>query len=76
MKQKLVCISPNVEVGGRIIKQPLTYGKTYEVITPGQNAGGKFYVIENDKGKRDSYWQSKFVTLEEYREMQLISIGI
>lgn len=25
MKQKLVCISPNEEVGGRIIKQPLTY---------------------------------------------------
>ena len=29
MKQKLVCISPNEEVGGRIIKQPLTYGKIY-----------------------------------------------
>ena len=76
MKQKLVCISPNEEVGGRIIKQPLTYGKIYEVITPGQSAGGKFYVIENDKGKIDSYWQSKFVTLEEYREKQIISIGI
>ena len=74
MKQKLVCISPNVEVGGKIIEQPLTYGKIYEVITPGQSAGGKFYVIENDKGKREPYWQSKFVTLEEYRNKQLDKI--
>jgi hypothetical protein len=74
MRQKLVCISPNEEVGGRIIKQPLTYGRIYEVITSGQSAGGKFYFIENDKGKREHYWQNKFVTPEEYRNQQLDKI--
>ena len=70
----VVCISPDEEVGGRVIKQQLTYGKVYEIVSSGQTAGGKFYIIENDKGIKEWIWQSKFVTLEEWREKQLSSI--
>ena len=70
----VVCISPDMEIGGRIIKQELTYGKVYDIVTPGQNSGGGIYIIENDKGIRESHWQWKFVTLEEWRDKQLLSI--
>ena len=70
----VICISPDTEIGGRIIKHQLTYGKAYDILTPGQKVGGKFYVIKNDGGVTEEYLQSKFVTLEGWREKQIDSI--
>lgn len=74
IREKVVCIKPYEEIGGRILKDDLSYGKTYEVITPGINSGGMIFIIKNDLGNEETYFQNKFITITEYREKLLEQI--
>lgn len=69
---KLIC---NRDYKGyNVIGDELTYGKVYD-ISPRENSGLVIdeinWWIINDKGQEQYYFKFMFVTLEEWREIQL-----
>lgn len=61
---KIVCVKEYKSIG-------LTYGKIYNVITNSKWKDTDYYWVVNDKGFKDFYYYSAFVTLEEWRESKI-----
>ena len=70
---KLVCID-DLQFFGDGVKE-LTWGKEYQIISHYDSPSGKrYYNISNDKGVGNDYLSDRFVTREEFRELQINKI--
>jgi len=69
---KVVCIEPFYWMGKGRPQEGIRYGISYDVVN--REFGG--IKIINDFGKQHTYKESRFITLEEWRERQLNEIGI
>lgn len=67
---KIVCIKEYKSQG---LQLELTYGKSYEVVN--SNTVG-YFCIRNDRNQNEHYTRTDFVTLDEWRELQLKEIGL
>jgi hypothetical protein len=65
---KVVCIDNRINRG--IDKEELTLYKTYDII----NEDVGTYYIRNDLGKFYDYNKTRFITLDEWRRIQLKKI--
>ena len=77
---KVVCIDDVTDIlkFGDGIRE-LTYGKEYEILVTYESKRGPDRIqiqIINDRGDRNEYLLSSFVTREEFRELKLKEIGI
>jgi hypothetical protein len=66
---KVVCIDNRINRG--IDKEELTMYKAYDIIN--EDVGGTYY-IRNDLGKFYDYNKTRFITLDEWRRIQLKKI--
>lgn len=66
---KVVCIDNRINRG--IDKEELTMYKAYDIIN--EDVGGTYY-IRNDLGKCYDYNKTRFITLDEWRRIQLKKI--
>ena len=77
---KVVCIDDVTDIlkFGDGIRE-LTYGKEYEILVTKNSKRGPDRIqiqIINDRGDRNEYLLSRFVTREKFRELKLKEIGI
>ena len=77
---KVVCIDDVTDIlkFGDGIRE-LTYGKEYEILVTYESKRGPDRIqiqIINDRGDRNEYLLSRFVTREKFRELKLKEIGI
>jgi hypothetical protein len=77
---KLICIDDVTDIlkFGNGIRE-LTYGKEYEILFKYESKRGSDRIqiqIINDRGHRNEYLLSRFVTRDEFRELKLKEIGI
>ncbi len=75
---RLICIDDETDIlnFGDGVKE-LTWGKEYQINSHYDSTNGKrYYSILNDKGVGNDYLSDRFVTLENFREIQLNKIGI
>ena len=73
---KLICIDDETDIlnFGDGIKE-LTFGKEYQILSVYESTNGRQYIsLINDKGESNDYLSDRFVTKEEFRELQLNKI--
>lgn len=71
---RVVCIKKYVSRG---LQYELTYGREYDAsISTINGIMDNCYIITNDRGLREWYYKTDFVTLEEWRELKLKELGI
>lgn len=70
---KVVCIKHFKSQG---LQYELTYGKVYHTVDNPSWAAENTYYLMNDRGFISAYNSSSFITLEEWRDKKLKSIGI
>ena len=70
---KVVCIKKYLSQG---LQHELTYGKVYIVSKTDSIMGLDIYYIINDRGYKEYYPYSDFVTMEEWREIKLNYLGV
>ena len=73
----MVCIddaTDNLNFGDG--QKELTFGKTYSVSTDQTKDGRLYFRLVNDKNKSSDYLSTRFVTMEEFRELKLSQLGI
>jgi hypothetical protein len=70
---KVVCIKKYLSQG---LQLELTYGKIYHVDKTRDMLGEDFYWVINDRGYKEYYLYSDFVSLEEWRSGKLNELGI
>lgn len=73
MDSKVVCIKKYLSQG---LQHELTYGKTYIVDKTRSIMGLDIYYIINDRGYKEYYPHSDFVSLEEWRSLKINELGI
>ncbi len=79
---KMICIDDETDIlqfGAR--EKELTRGKEYEVLHKYYELDGEMrspiqIIVMNDRGRKGDYLISRFVTIEEWREMKLNELGI
>lgn len=76
---KLICIDDETDIlnFGDGVKE-LTFGKEYEInkFYEAHEDGREYISLINDRGRSNDYLIDRFVTLEEFRELQLRKLGI
>jgi hypothetical protein len=71
---KVVCIEPFYWMWKGRPEEGIRYGISYDVVSRAPFGGG--IKIINDFGKQHTYKESRFITIEEWRERQLNEIGL
>ena len=80
---KMICIDDETDIlqfGSG--EKELTRGKEYEVLHKYYELDGDMWqspiqiTVMNDRGRKGDYLISRFVTIEEWREMKLNELGI
>lgn len=74
MGVRVVCINNEKIAGDGTL--PITVGKIYEGTIESYDNGSLFYLIEDELGHRRSYYGTRFLTIERWREARLKEIGI
>lgn len=75
---KLICIYDETDIlnFGDGVKE-LTWGKEYQINSHYDSTNGRrYYSLINDRGIGNDYNSDRFVTKEEFRNLQLKKIGI
>ena len=75
---KLICIDDETDIlnFGDGVKE-LTWGKEYQINSHYDSTNGRrYYSLINDQGVGNDYNSDRFVTKEEFRNLQLKKIGI
>jgi hypothetical protein len=76
---KVVCIDSRINFFSKNPNkwqkgEELTMYKTYDIMS--EDVLGKTYFIKNDLGKCYDYNKTRFITLDEWRRIQLKELGI